>query len=104
MDELRGVPEHMNSESAGGQGPSTMSTGAATTAAPDIVKLPEDVGLAAATAPLQSGPTVVVKVASQSVPDIVVEYQEGWTIRDLKQHLCEQHILHPVSLQDLFVY
>lgn len=104
MEELRSVPEHMNSESAGGQGPSTMSTGAATTAAADIIKQPGDTGMAAAPAPQPAGPTVVVKVASQSVPDIVVECQEGWTIKDLKQHLCEQHTLHPSVKEQRLIY
>lgn len=40
---------------------------------------------------------VVVKVASQSVPDMTLDCQQYWTVRDLKNHLLEQHTLHPVS-------
>ena len=40
---------------------------------------------------------VIVKAASQCMPDITVACQPLWTVKELKKYLFKHHPLHPVS-------
>ncbi|KAA0186952.1 hypothetical protein HAZT_HAZT006236 [Hyalella azteca] len=58
---------------------------------------PEATARAAEVSAVPSGLCIVVKAASQSVPDMVVDCLPDWTVKDLKHFLSEEHSLKPVS-------
>ncbi|XP_018020697.1 homocysteine-responsive endoplasmic reticulum-resident ubiquitin-like domain member 2 protein [Hyalella azteca] len=65
---------------------------------------PEATARAAEVSAVPSGLCIVVKAASQSVPDMVVDCLPDWTVKDLKHFLSEEHSLKPAVKEQRLIY
>ncbi|KAF2368529.1 Ubiquitin-related domain [Trinorchestia longiramus] len=71
---------------------------------PDDARAPEAGVRAAEVTTVPSGPSVIVKSASQSVPDMMVDCLPEWTVLDLKQFLSNEHSLKPAVKEQRLIY